>query len=505
MKKLAEHSNNFIYTLFCILFIIINLLLFFVDRNISYFNSQNAILPNIYWLFPILLIIFNLVKISFKKNNSILTLKNLIIAQGILLVIQLFISYNIYFYTGWDASTIRNTAFLMVEHPDQVAETFRNYYSFHVNQTTMAIILGLIMRFFYSLNINNFYFGTVIVNILIVNISGFLMTLSVFKLTQDKMTSFISWIIFLFLGSLSPWITIPYSDTFSMIFPILTFFIYLHLPKNQVKYIGWLGISFISIIGMLIKPQTIIVLIAILIVEFLFLFFDLTLKKIVNFGAIIGILLVSNFASNLIYSNSLKYIDFDIIPGRSFTYTHYLMTGLNPKTYGVYSDEDASLSYSTGSIEERESKNWDIIQKRINTMGLLGYLDFSQHKLLINFNDGSFAWGGEGGFYVEIFKEKTPLSLFLRSVYYHAGSLSKLFFQLTQIIWLMVIFLLPFNIIRNDKNNPYKLTTLITVIGITLFSHLFEARSRYLFSYLPFFVVAASLSIFKLKNLISKN
>ena len=480
------------------------MLLFFVDRNLNYFNSQNEILANVYWLVPIIMISFIIVKYM-NKSYPIFSFRNLLILQLFLFVVQIFVAYNIYFYTGWDASTIRNTAFLMVEHPEQIAVTFGNYYSFHVNQTTMAILLGFIMRFFYTFNIGNYYFGTVIVSILIVNISGFLMTLSVYKLTNNNLISFISWLIFLVLGALSPWITIPYSDTFSMIFPILSFYLYINLPEKNSKYLAWFLITFLSIIGMLIKPQTIIVLIAILITELLFLLNNLTFKKFLSFISILVILLVANFSSNLIYEKSLEYIDFGIIPGRNFTYTHYLMTGFNPETYGVYSDTDASLSYSTGSVEEREQKNWEVIINRVNKMGIIGYLDFSSHKLLVNFNDGSFAWGGEGGFYVQMFKEKTPLSNILRNFYYHDGSFSSIFFQITQIIWLFVIFLIPFNVLNKEKSNPHKLTVILTVLGITLFSHLFEARGRYLFSYLPFFIIASSLSILELKKLVKTN
>lgn len=502
MKKLVSLNINLIYIFSSIFFSIVVFLLFFVDRKLEYFNSQGKILPNFIWLLPVLFIIYITIKFINKKSLEIFSLRNLLIIHLFLFIIQIFIAYNIYFYTGWDASTIRNTAFLMIEHPEQIAEAYRNYYSFHVNQTTMAILLGLIMKFFYSFNISNFYFGTIVVSILIVNVSGLLMTLCIHKLTDNRNLSFISWFMFLILGALSPWITIPYSDTFSMIFPILSFYLYLNIPNNYLKYLSWFLISFLSIVGMLIKPQTVIVLIAILITEIFRLLSNLSSKSTLNFLTILGIILISNSTSNLIYNSSLDYIDFGIIPGRNFTYTHYLMTGLNPDTYGVYSDEDASLSYSTGSVEERESKNWDIIKRRINTMGFSGYLSFSTYKLLVNFNDGSFAWGGEGGFYVEMFKDKTPVSQILKNYYYHEGAYNTIYFHITQIAWLFVLVQIPLIIFSKDKNNLYKLTIILTLLGISLFSHLFEARGRYLFSYLPFFIIAASLSLNEVKELI---
>jgi len=503
MKKIVNLNIKLIYYIFSILFLIISILVFFVDRNIQYMSSQVKILDNIVWFIPIVIITFIFAR--FYRNIKLsINLKALIILQIILLIIQIFIAYSIYFYTGWDASTIRNTAFMMVEHPGQIAEAFRLYYSYHVNQTTMAIILGQIMKVFFKMGVINFYFGTVLVSVFIVNLSGLFMTLSIYKITQNKEISFFAWIIFMFLGALSPWVTIPYSDTYSMIFPVFSLFLYLYQPDNNLKYINWFLIAFLSLVGMLVKPQTIIVLIALIIIEVLKLLVNFSMKRCIYFLSILSLTFIASLSSNYIYKSSLNYVNFGLLEGRSFTYSHYLMTGLNPRTYGVFSDEDAALSYSTATIDEREERNWNVIKERLETMGLKGYLEFSAHKILTNFNDGTFAWGGEGGFYVEIFENKLPLSESLRNFYYHNGKYVGVFFQLTQILWLFIIFLLPFNLLKKNKQDFGYLTILITTIGITLFSHLFEARGRYLYSYLPFFIMAASLSFFEISKLISK-
>ena len=168
------------------------------------------------------------------------------------------------------------------------------------------------------------------------------------------------------------------------------------------------------------------------------------------------------------------------------------MTGLNPVTYGAYYEADALLSYATGTVEEREAKNWKVIQDRLKDYGVSGYLNFSMHKILTNFNDGTFAWNGEGGFYVQTFDSTTPLSPFLKSLYYPEGNLHSIFFQFSQWLWLLILGLIPFNIYSKDKTNKGKLVIILSVIGISLFTHLFEARARYLFLYLPFFVASAS-------------
>ncbi len=496
MKQFKNIPYIILYGTIAVLFFFINWILFYYDKNVYYLGSEIGILPNFLLILPIFICIVWLV--IFIHNNSKLhrlKLWHLLLAQIVLLMIQLFISYNIYFFTGWDASTIRNTAFQIIEHPELIAENFRHYYSFHVNQTTMAIILGYIMKFFYNLGIQNFYFGTVVVSVLSINLTGLFSTLSVQKITNSTKLSLIYWVLFGLLVGLSPWITIPYSDTYSMLFPSIALFLYVNMPKSILRYMTWFIIAFVSIVGMLIKPQTIIVLLAIIILETYKLVTQIELRKAINFSIIAVIIYATSILSNGIYTKSLELIDFGLIPGRNFTYSHYLMTGFNPVTFGVYYDHDASLSYSTATIEEREAKNWEVILKRIDNYGFVGYLDFSVRKILTNFNDGTFAWGGEGGFYVEIFEQKTFASDFLRDIYYHTGRYVNIFFQFVQFIWLLVLVLIPFGILTKDKTNYSKAVVYITILGIFAFTHLFEARGRYLLTYIPFFIMAAVFAL----------
>ena len=506
MRKLENIPFVILYFAIAVIFTFINFTLFYYDRNVYYLGSKIDILPNIILLIPIIVCSILLVLfLQYKTLQIRLSVWHLLGAQLVLLIIQLFISYNIYFYTGWDASTIRNTAFQIIEHPELVAEEFKHYYSFHVNQTTMAIILGYIMRFFYNLGISNFYFGTVVVSVICVNLTGLFSTLSFQKITNNKKMSLIYWIIFTLLIGLSPWMTIPYSDTYSMLLPSIALLAYVYMPKGFMKYVSWFVIAFFSIVGMLIKPQTVFVLVAIIILEIYKLITQIELKKILNFSIIVFIIYATTLLSNGIYAKSLEQIDFGLIPGRNFTYTHYLMTGFNPVTFGVYYDRDASISYSAGSIEEREAKNWEVIKDRISNYGVLGYIDFSVRKLLTNYNDGTFAWGGEGGFYVEMFESKTFASDFLRNFYYHTGQFVNVFFQYTQFIWLLVLALIPFGILTKNKTDQIKAVVYITILGIFAFTHLFEARGRYLLTYVPFFVMAAVFALRNIEYLITKH
>lgn len=489
-KKISALLSSSIYGLSAFLFSLIFIIVVFVDRSVDYLGSSVSILPNLISI----LIITALLVLGMRYRERIkikFTLKAILIAHLILFIVQVLIAYSVYFYTGWDAATVRNTAFQMIEHADKLIGPFAMYYSYHVNQTTIAIFLSYIMRFFYDFGIGNYYFGTVLVSVLFVWLSSLFLTLSVRKLSKSDSTTLFAFFLFMFLGALSPWITIPYSDTYAILFPSFALFLYVYTRETNWYFPALFLISLASIFGTLIKPQTIIILIAVVIVEFIQAFQHWKKGTLILSVLLMSILFAQKVTTEVYYKSIYTY-DFGIVQGRNFTYTHYLMTGLNPFTYGAYYEEDALLSYATGTVEEREAKNWEVIQNRLAEYGVLGYLDFSMHKILTNFNDGTFAWNGEGGFYVQTFDPTTPLSPFLKSLYYPDGNLHSIFFQFSQWLWLFVLGLIPLNLLNKDKSNKAKLVIILSVIGISLFTHLFEARARYLFLYLPFFVAAAS-------------
>ena len=117
---------------------------------------------------------------------------------------------------------------------------------------------------------------------------------------------------------------------------------------------------------------------------------------------------------------------------------------------------------------------------------------------MINYNDGTFAWTKEGDFFKEVKNNNSKLSILLKDYYYPNGKQYKIFTQITQIFWIIIItsiFLLYF--VKNNKRNIVIITT---IIGITLFLVIFEARARYLYCYLPIYIVASIISMYRFKK-----
>ncbi len=181
----------------------------------------------------------------------------------------------------------------------------------------------------------------------------------------------------------------------------------------------------------------------------------------------------------------------------AFSYTHYLMMGLNEETTGSYYSDDYAFSSSFATVEERTWGNMEKIAERLQEYGLAGYLQFLVKKALVNFNDGTFSWGMEGGFIMrDSYHAHTNLQNNLRQIFYTTGEHYWLYTLYAQGLWLIVQLALPCAALWNrKKGQDAKAVVMLSLLGTIAFVMLFESRARYLYNMIPIYVVAASLGI----------
>lgn len=90
-------------------------------------------------------------------------------------------------------------------------------------------------------------------------------------ISENKKRAWISWGVLAFWIALCPWICISYSDTYSILFPILILWFYTKYIKGEsgtlVYIIKWAGLMLITTIGYFIKPTVLLALISVLVVE----------------------------------------------------------------------------------------------------------------------------------------------------------------------------------------------------------------------------------------------
>jgi hypothetical protein len=189
-----------------------------------------------------------------------------------------------------------------------------------------------------------------------------------------------------------------------------------------------------------------------------------------------------------------------------FTMNHYLMMGLNDDTDGAFSYDDSILSMTQATVEAREDINKAITRERLETYGPLGLVRHLVKKTLVCFNDGTFAWLGEGDFIHEtVGVASGDSSNFFHSYIYPPESPSeevpyRLFCTIEQTLWLVCLVGIPLGLLRQRRHRnpdekecgsfqPAWLIIAYCVGAILLFLLAFEARARYLYLYSGFFVL----------------
>lgn len=272
-KKIKETTAyQLIKIIFITIFSIVLLLNLTVAPFIIYNRKKDFLLPNVALLciFLVFYILILLIYIKYKNilNDFIVKYANRFVTIGslILFCMELYVSYNIYFLTDWDAGC----AIIPTVKKEILRVPFNNpdlYYSTFPNNLLIVWIYTIIIKVNGKIGIfSNLLMPIITVNCFISSLSGYLTYKSVQKLINKKWALF-SWFLYLVLVGNSPWVVITYSDSLALFLPILIFYIYTRKFNEKLIILKWFLITCFSIIGYFIKPQTVIILIAIIMIE----------------------------------------------------------------------------------------------------------------------------------------------------------------------------------------------------------------------------------------------
>ena len=399
----------------------------------------------------------------------------------LLLAAQCYVVRGAWFETGWDTATISQ-----VFHP----EALTHYLSVYPNQVFLYCAFRVVAKIGLILGIQTSYLSLVLGGCLCVSLAVWFSAFSakaVFGYAVGYATLVVS---FSFVG-LSPWIMVPYSDAYGILCPSVVLFCYCVLGDTKAK---WLTISFFSVIGYFIKPTAIFALAAILVVE---LYFAFTRRRGKGNGrglrsfAISALSLCLGIALAYGVSGAMRHLSPSLDDERAFSVTHFLMMGANTATNGVYYDSDVAFSQSYSSKAERQSANVQVWKDRLCDLGPAGIAKLTAKKTLCSFADGTFAWAFEEIFWVAEHGANERIRSF-----YGIGDFSsdeadanaKAFQCASQVAWLMLLLGAGLGFTRKNVRKG-ELVAYLSLVALALFLAVFECRARYLYLYLPYFVM----------------
>ena len=496
MNRLS-HFLERVPRLICVIFssyLLLSLLFdLFIDKSINLSFPPNGFSFSNFFPFllaNILLLTFVAITRFFQKESPDPRKKFYCILAVIFFLffgIQILFTLSLYFYTDWDVGMILSTVkHLATGETDINPNDYYSYFSTYPNNLFFTYTLAVFYRIGTVLFAKSPYFFVLSIFNFLVNITVFLATLCIDKMLNNKAITLISMILGMLFIGLSPWITIPYTDAFCLIFPILALFLYLFVPNPYAKYTL---MAFVLMLGYFYKPTVLIMAMALALLKAV-----LALKKLIRRtfpfkkAALIALCVILALSSAFVLRKAVSsHYDIPIDREQRFTLTHYLMMGLNTSREGVFSVDDVLYSASFSDVSSRQAGNIKVIKERLKTMGVKGFLLLMVKKNLRNYDDGTFTWGGEGRFYAAMKEDRTPLTKPLRDFFCFENK--QIFNFIAQTVWFLLLLSAGLCLLPSKKGDDATALIALTLLGVSIFLLLFECRARYLFLFTPLFLI----------------
>jgi hypothetical protein len=439
----------------------------------------------------------NKLKIFLEKREKLC----LGVISGILLVVQLFIIYETIFQTAWDVQAVWYGSLWAALGDKQGISDMSEYFSIYPNNLLLVFIFSRVLKLkeVMHIPIENGGMLLAFVQAVIVNITGIIIYRCA-RYFGSVLTAWGVYIGYILLIGVSGWIVIPYSDGMGILFPVLMLYLYLKLKDTDTIWKKDILVFLLFGTGMIayhIKPYTVIVLIAIVILEVWKSFSCIgkgeEAAKRWKRGAVYVLCAISacciSMAGIQTASNSMG---FDIDHERALEVSHHLLIGINKETWGGFNENVLAFSQGIPDKNERTRAEMNAVYDRLKEMNATEYLNFTWQKAAKNYLNGTFGWGMDEGFYTEIYPSRGKICDVLRTWYYGYEEAAQYHMLILQFVWIITLILVPFSVFVRRKLSDQEQVTILSVIGLMLYLQIFEAHARYIFVFVPFFLILAA-------------
>lgn len=495
MEVFKTRFSNFVSWVFFGLFLVITFCVVFLDGGEFSLNQNYPIVSIILGLALAGAITFLYFKLFRKKTKHKLAIwkEVLIVSIAIILLflVGLYIINKLEVRPDWDYGALYEAATTKLRQGNFGEWT--NYISNFPFQIFLAYlyvfylkIVGGIFEPHYALMLLNLLFiiGTIII-----------FYFSIRKLLGARKAIF-SLVFFVLFSPILLYSPIFYSDTISMFFVAVCFFLSLFICDSELKISKRIILSLLFglalFCGFQIKATSAIVAIAVII------FIALIQKKFIGRKAalISAASVVAVMAPLMLVVSHVRSSIVD--PELEIPKTHWLMMGL--KDYGGWNGEDYELITMPGLSTRDELVNRQVteIKSRFGNYGPIGYIGFLLKKL-------SFTWG-DGTYYVSEKLSRGPShpDSTIYQIVAKNGQHNQAYRVIMNAMQFMLLALVCIGayLTRHDRSAISIIK--LSIIGLTLFLLAWETRSRYLINYLPLLLIFAAYTLDQMPQQIPK-
>jgi len=441
-------------------------------------------------------------EVFFEKHYKII----LIAFAAFMLALQLIFGYLLRFTPAFDMDAIYGGAVEWVN--TGTFSSYYDYYYFFPNNLGGMSLLYVFFKLASYIGITDYFAVGMIMNS-VLSISAMLICFLTAKKLSGIKEGFL--VLIFFLISLPFYFIAPafYTDSLSLLFPILTILLALkagEADKTWKSAVWFILMGLSSAAGMLIKSTAIIACIAVLIG----LIMNKKLVKALICGLCsAGVVAVSLFCFNSYFSaNHLT--DAERAHVQNTPYTHWIMMGL--KGSGGYNAADYEFTRSFDDPEERNRAINAEIGSRVSELGFTGVFKLACVKGGISMGNGTYA--------LSDFLDDSPVrESFLHSFLLYSSPNYKIYSGICCGIHLGIMLLAVFSAIegllraaRGKEEKAGFMAPYIAFFGLAIFLLMWETSGRYITNFIPvLFICAASgpklldKIIFKIKRYKNSN
>lgn len=502
-----EKLTKFAYIVFGMI-VLFTLLVYrtVVDVAAKMTEDQNLIrqyvLPNPVLLLLGLAITAGLMFLLYRFRNHIrFTEKQYVVflLTGLFLVAKIWISWEILFKTDWDAGWMFSVA-KCLNNGEPQSTPYLSMFPF--NLITVEY-LRLCIKIGTFLNPNGIEPGLItvmVLNCVQVAITALLVFDFVQNIVNSRRLAWVTWICYILFIGTSPWVCIPYTDSMTFMIPTLVLWLYVKLQEKKCTIGIWAMMAFFAYWGYRIKGVALLVFLSILLTQLLHVMREHSIDVKRTILSVASMALVILVSSKVLIPGLIKHTTVPYNPNHNLGLEYLICVGLNPWSHGTFNATDYDMAYAYPDKEERHEEIMRAIQKRLDDYGASGLLEHQLVKSVIIFDDGTFAWSQEGGFYKELFPEYDWFSPRLRNIFYEMGDHFGAYISMAQLIWLTVLVLsLGLVLFKpQEKYHDVVLALTMSIAAMFVFVELMEARARYLYTFSPLYLIAGVIGAYVL-------
>jgi len=305
------------------------------------------------------------------------------------------------------------------------------------------------------------------------------------------------------LVATSPWMAVPYTDVLAM--PLLTgaVVLVLHAARRRdwLGGVQLLGSAALTAAAIVLKTTPAVLVVAVAVVGLL-LAIDLRARWRDSLGALVGtvvwigvtLALVSTLTATA--TTALGPVTVArLVPDRAPPVMWWVANGMtpskspgNPTRYGGY---NAAMVRDIAELDSTAATEWsrEWIRHQWLRRGADDLALFYANKAAWNWGDGMFWAWGEGRDSVSLTLPPTEgVRGVVNAVDGNFGRWYPLRSDLAQGLWLALLLVTGIGALRARAPNRDVLLVGLTLLGITVFTLLFQGRSRYLLTFVPLLV-----------------